>query len=85
MVHLVTPPPTDEVVPAGRNGELEPWQKDVVVKKGGTRKPTVWLLSAEPHTHAEPLTPRKEGDGFAVTVPEHRYWSLLVWTEGSEN
>jgi hypothetical protein len=80
--HLISPPPTDNVVPAGKIGTLVPWQKDVVVSKKGVAKPLVWLLSAEPATHAEQLTPRAAGDGFAVTVPEHRYWSVLVWTEG---
>lgn len=82
VLHLISPPPTDSVVPAGKIGALTPWQKDVVVRKKGAAKPVVWLLSAEPATHAEPLTPRAVGDGFAVTVPEHRYWSVLVWTEG---
>ncbi len=84
VLHLVTPPPTDAVVPAGKNGTMMPWQKDVVVRKKGTVKPVVWLLTAEPRTRAEQLDARAEGDGFAVTVPEHRYWSTLVWTEGAK-
>lgn len=82
VLHLISPTPTDSVTPAGKIGTLVPWQKDVVVSKKGAVKPVVWLLSAEPTTHAEPLTPRAVGDGFAVTVPEHRFWSVLVWTEG---
>lgn len=81
IVHLVSPPPTDAVVPSGKNGELLPWQRNVKVRKAGGGKPVVWLLSAEPRTRAEVLTAQPDGDGFAVTVPEHRYWSLLVWTE----
>lgn len=52
-----------------------------MVKRKGTTKPSVWLLSAEPSTRAELLTVRQDGDAFAVTVPEHRLWSMLVWTE----
>ena len=81
VVHLVSPPPTDAVVPAGKNGTMKPWQKDVVVHKKCAAKPIVWLLSAEPNTRAELLVVHADGDGFAVTVPEHRYWSVLVWTE----
>ncbi|NBV22750.1 MAG: hypothetical protein EBS05_12655 [Proteobacteria bacterium] len=84
VLHLITPPPVDGVNPAGKNGTFVPWQKEVVAKKAGARKPVVWLLSAEPTTRAELLPVRAEGDGFAVTVPEHRLWSVLVWTEGKE-
>ncbi len=72
VLHLISPPPVDTVVPAGKIGTLVPWQKDVVITKRGALKPVVWLLSAEPATRAEQLTPRAVGDGFAVTVPEHR-------------
>ncbi len=82
VVHLISPPPVDGVNPTGQSGSFLPWQKDVVVKKTSTAKPVVWLLSAEPRTRAEQLTVRAEGNGFAVTVPEHRLWSVLVWTEG---
>jgi hypothetical protein len=82
VLHLITPPPVDAVSPAGKNGTMLPWQKDVVVKKKGAIKPAVWLLSAEPTTHAELLAVRPDADGFAVTVPEHRFWSVIVWTEG---
>jgi hypothetical protein len=82
VLHLISPPPVDTVVPAGKIGTLVPWQKDIVISKKGTVKPVVWLLSAEPTTHAEQLTARPAGDGFAVTVLEHRYWTVLVWTEG---
>lgn len=81
VVHLITPPPMDAVVPAGKLGAFAPLQKDVMVKRIGTSKPAVWLLSAEPATRADLLTVRQAGDGFAVTVPEHRLWSVLVWTE----
>ena len=84
VLHLLTAPPVDAVVPAGKNGAFLPWQKDVVVRKSCATKPSVWLLSAEPATRAEALAVRAEGDGFAVTVPEHRLWSVLVWTEGKE-
>ena len=84
VVHLVTPPSTDAVVPPGKNGTMVPWQKDIVVRKNGTAKPIVWLLTAEPRTHAEPLAVRADADGFAVTVPEHRYWTVLVWTVGAK-
>ena len=84
VVHLVSPPPTDAVVPAGKNGTMMPWQKDVVVRKKCAVKPIVWLLSAEPRTRAERLDVRADGDAFAVTVPEHRYWSVLVWTEAGK-
>ena len=83
IVHLISPPPVDAINPAGKPGTLIAWQKDVVVRKKCATKPVVWLLSAEPRTRAEPLAVRQDGDGFAVTVPEHRYWSVLVWTEGA--
>jgi hypothetical protein len=82
VLHLISPPPVDTVVPVGKIGTLVRWQKEVVVTKRGAVKPVVWLLSAEPATHAERLTPRAVGDGFAITLSEHRYWSVLVWTEG---
>ena len=84
IVHLISPPPGDAINPAGKPGSLTPWQKDVIVRKPGAAAPVVWLLSAEPRTRAEPLAVRKDGDGFAVTVPEHRSWSVLVWTEGGK-
>jgi hypothetical protein len=84
VLHLISPPPVDAINPAGKTGEFVPWQKEVVVRKKGATKPLVWLLSAEPQTRAEPLTVRQDGDGFAVTVPEHHFWSVLVWTEGAK-
>lgn len=82
VLHLITPPPLDAVVPAGRLGSFAPWQQGVVVKRKGATQPVVWLLGAEPATRAEVLPVRREGDDFVVTVPEHRLWSMLVWTEG---
>ncbi len=84
VVHLISPPPVDAINPAGKPGTLMAWQKEVVVRKKCAAVPSVWLLSAEPQTRAESLAVRADGDGYAVTVPEHRYWSLVVWTEGAK-
>jgi hypothetical protein len=81
IVHLISPPSADAINPAGKPGTLIAWQKGVMVRKKGAKQPVVWLLSAEPRTHALPLAARPEGDGFTVEIPEHRYWSVLVWTE----
>ena len=82
IVHLISPPSTDAINPAGKPGSLMAWQHDVIVRKKGTTQPVVWLLSAEPETRAQPLVARPDGEGFAVSVPQHRYWSVIVWTEG---
>ena len=81
VVHLVTPPPVDAVVPAGKNGVMPAWQSGVTLRRKGARPEGVWLLSAEPATRSEKLTAVQDGDGFAVSVPEHRYWSVLVWQD----
>jgi len=81
IIHLITPPPTKEIVPR-TPVQMLPWQRDVVVKMKSACKPDVWLLSAEPTTRAEQLEPRTSDDGYAVTVPVHHYWSMLVWNEG---
>ena len=80
VIQIITPPRQDAIPPA-TSGPMPAWHRDVVIAKRGTQEPSVWLLSAEPDVRAEMLAPRQEGDGFAVTVAEHRLWSVLVWEE----
>ncbi len=87
VVHLITPPPADAVAPAPRNPTqpsvppMPKWSRNVKVHAKCRNTPEVWLLSAEPATRAEKLPVSHTGDTFTVTLPEHRFWSLLVWTE----
>jgi hypothetical protein len=79
VMHLVTPPPVDAVVPAGKNGAMPAWQNNITIRRKGECPVGVWLLSAEPTTRSQKLDVKQDGDGFAVSIPEHRYWSVLVW------
>jgi hypothetical protein len=81
VLHVLTPPPVDAVAPAGKNGLLPAWQRGVTVSRKGSRPEQVWLLSAEPSTRAEKLDIAQLGDGFSVTLGEHRYWTVLVWQD----
>jgi len=40
-------------------------------------------LSAEPDLQCEKLEARRDGDGYTVTIPEHRLWTTLVWEEAA--
>jgi len=80
VVQLISPPLNEECAPA-KGAQCTPWSTGIKVHKRGTAPPTVWRLSAEPNVQCEKLEARKEGDGFTVTVPEHRLWTLLVWEE----
>jgi hypothetical protein len=80
VVQLISPPLNDEVAPR-KVAQSTPWSTGLTVHKRGTALPTVWRLSAEPDVQCEKLAAHPEGDGFTVTVPEHRLWTILVWEE----
>jgi hypothetical protein len=81
VIHLITPPTTDVV----KDGGTPPaWLTGITVHKRGSAPPTVWRLTAEPDLQAGKLDVRPDRDGFAVTVPEHRLWTMLVWEEGAK-
>ena len=80
VVQLITAPTVDECIPQ-QPGPSPAWAAGVPVHKRGSAAPTVWRLSAEPEVQCEKLEPRREGDGFTVTIPEHRLWTVLVWEE----
>ena len=82
-VQLISPPVNDECAPT-KNAQSTPWSTGVTVHKRGTTPPTVWRLSAEPDIQCEKLAARPDGDGFTVTIPEHRLWTLLVWEEAGQ-
>ena len=82
VVQLISPPLNDGVAPI-TGAQLTPWATGVTVHKRGTALPVVWRLSAEPDVQCEKLAVRPEGDGFTVTIPEHRLWTLLVWEEAA--
>ena len=79
VVQLITPPQNDDCAP--NPGQSTPWSTGVTVHKRGTAPPTVWRLCAEPDVQCEKLAPRRDGDGFTVTIPEHRLWTMLVWED----
>ncbi len=79
VVHLITPPEWDGAKFARQAGAA--WARNVIVRKRGAMEPVVWLLSAEPRMSATRLPTERSGDGYSVTVPVLRTWSLLVWSE----
>jgi len=80
VVHLISQPRDDKVAPE-QPVPMPEWRRSVVVSKQCDKGPDVWLLSAEPQVRAEKLPVRPEAGAHAVTVPEHRLWSILVWNE----
>ena len=80
VVHLMTAPPAEQMTPE-KPGAMKPWRRDLVVGRQTTRQPIVWALSAEPGTRAARLQPRRSEGRYVVDVPEHRQWTILVWTE----
>lgn len=82
IVHLLSNPPSPDMAPTGPVA-MTPWREKIIVGRKTTNEPTVWALTAEPTTRAERLPTQKVGDRYVVTLPEHRVWSVLVWTEGS--
>ncbi len=80
VVQLITPPGSDDVEPA-RPPALAPWAKNIRISKTGTVEPEVWWLSGEPDCRAVRLPVEKDTGGYAVVVPEHRLWSVIVWQE----
>ena len=80
VVHLITPPPADDIYPA-QPFPLPAWQRDVAVRVKMTTRPTVWRLTAEPELRCERLETVATEPAFTVTVPEHRYWTVLVFCE----
>ena len=83
VVQLITPPQNDDCAP--NPGTSTPWATGVTVHKRGTAKPTVWRLCAEPDVQCEKIDAQPDGDGFTVTVPAHRLWTILVWEEPAYN
>ena len=80
VFQLINPPLNNEVAPI-TGAKSTPWSTGITVHKRGTALPTVWRLSAEPDVQREKLEPRRDGDGFTITIPEHRLWTVLVWEE----
>jgi hypothetical protein len=80
VVHLLSAPPAESMA-AEKPGKMQPWRRGLAVSRETSREPVVWALSAEPSTRAEHLTPRHSGNRCTVEVPEHRVWTMLVWTE----
>ena len=80
VLQLITPPVNDDCAPTN-GARSTPWTTGITVHKRGPAPPTVWRLSAEPDLQCEKLEPRREGDGFTITIPEHRLWTVLVWEE----
>jgi len=83
VVQLISPPLNDDVAPV-TGAQSTPWATGITVHKRGTAPPVVWRLSAEPDVQCEKLEPHREGDGFTVTIPEHRLWTVLVWEEAAQ-
>ncbi|MCE9608413.1 MAG: hypothetical protein K8U03_26315 [Planctomycetia bacterium] len=82
VVHLLSNPPSPEMAP-DKPGTMTPWRTKFNVGRKTAKEPTVWALSAEPTTRAEALTAKKVGDRYVVEIPEHRVWTMLVWTEAA--
>jgi hypothetical protein len=81
IVHLVSQPPDEEMLPK-KPGEMTPWQRELKISRQSDSVPSVWALSAEPTTQATKLPVERVGNRYTATLPEHRYWTVLVWTEG---
>lgn len=82
VLQLISTPPT-ETVTADQPGKLQPWRRGLKASRTSSVEPTVWALSAEPTTRAMQLKPKREGNRYIVELPEHRLWTVLVWTEPS--
>ncbi len=80
VMHLVSPPPA-ELVSSEKTTAMVPWQRGLKVGRQTSGPPTVWALSAEPTTRAVRLEPHRVGDRYEVDLPEHRLWTMVVWTE----
>lgn len=83
VVHLLSKPPSEEMAPE-KPGTMTPWRTKLAVGRKTASEPTVWALSAEPTTRAEALPAKKVGDRYVVEIPEHRVWTVLVWTEAAK-
>ena len=81
IVHLVSQPPDEEMAPK-KPVRMTPWQWNLEISRQTKVAPTVWALSAEPTTKATQLVAEQSGNSYTVTLPEHHYWTVLVWTEG---
>lgn len=83
VVHVLSKPPADDMAP-DKPGTMTPWREKLTVGRKTASEPTVWALSAEPTTRAEALHAKKVGDRYVVEIPEHRVWTVLVWTEAKQ-
>lgn len=83
VVHLLSNPPSTDMAPT-KPGTMTPWRQKLAVGRKSTAAPTVWALSAEPTTRSEKLEPKQIGDRYVVEIPEHRVWTMLVWTEAAQ-
>jgi hypothetical protein len=82
VVNLLSAPPNEEMQ-AEKLGPMQPWRRNIAVSRQTAAEPIVWALTAEPTTRAVKLAPKKSGEKFVVEVPEHRVWTMLVWTEAT--
>ncbi len=83
VVHLLSNPPSDDIAPT-KPGTMTPWRQKLAVGRKTAAAPTVWALSAEPTTRSEKLEAKQVGDRYVVEIPEHRVWTVLVWTEAAQ-
>lgn len=79
VVHLITTP--EWVAGKGPAQTQVEWPQDVRVSKPCRVAPEVWRLTAEPELTAERLTPANQDGVYSVTVPQVRFWTMLVWSE----
>ncbi|MBI2194733.1 MAG: hypothetical protein HYU36_22360 [Planctomycetes bacterium] len=84
VVHLIRPP-ENSLEKAALLSQVE-WTHNVTVRKQCDTEPSVWLLTAEPELTAVRLPtrqvqPEHRENGYSVTVPSVRFWTLLVWSE----
>lgn len=78
VVHLISPPPTDRIIPPEPHA-MPAWQRNVKVAVRSDAAPEARLLQAEPRTSSVQLEPHRRGEFWEITVPLHRYWSVLVF------
>jgi len=84
VLHLINPPAQERIYSDDRplKESAPKYQKDVTVRcrpGGRNRVDKVWLLTAEPRLKRERIDFTRQGDEIVVTVPELRYWSVLVY------
>jgi hypothetical protein len=84
VLHLITEPPAERTYQSPKT--VPPRQHDVRVTFRGfqSRKQVVSVhgLTAEPQTRSLPVKIETGGAGTTAVVPEHLYWTVLLWEIG---